>query len=45
MTMRPIRRLRKESMRLRITVEELCGRILDSDGAPAPRPESLAGSG
>ena len=39
------RRLRKESMRLRITVEDLSSRILDSDGAPAPTPERLAGSG
>ena len=39
------RRLRKESMRLRITVEDLCSRILDIDGAPAPTPERLAGSG
>ena len=39
------RRLRKESMRLRITVEDLCSRILDNDGAPAPTPERLAGSG
>ena len=38
------RRLRKESMRLRITVEDLCSRILDIDGA-APTPERLAGSG
>ena len=39
------RRLRRESMRQRLTVEDLCSRILDNDGAPAPTPERLAGSG
>ena len=32
-------------MRLRITVEDLSSRILDMDGATAPAPERLAGSG
>ena len=35
------RRLRKESMRQRLTVEDLCSRILDSDGAPAPTSRTL----
>jgi len=39
------RRLRKESMRLRITVEDLSSRILDTSGATAQAPERLAGSG
>jgi AmiR/NasT family two-component response regulator len=39
------RRLRKESMRLRITVEDLSSRILDTSGATALAPERLAGSG
>jgi len=39
------RRLRKESMRLRVTVEDLSSRILGMDGATAPAPERLAGSG
>jgi AmiR/NasT family two-component response regulator len=39
------RRLRKESMRLRVTVEELSSRLLDTDGGSAPTPERLAGSG
>ena len=38
------RRLRKESMRLRITVEDLSSRILDVDGGSTPTPERLAGS-
>jgi AmiR/NasT family two-component response regulator len=39
------RRLRKESMRLRITVEDLSSRILGTNGATAPAPERLAGGG
>ncbi|MFL5332606.1 MAG: ANTAR domain-containing response regulator [Geminicoccaceae bacterium] len=39
------RRMRKESMRLRITVEDLSSRILGTNGATAPAPERLAGSG
>jgi two-component system, response regulator / RNA-binding antiterminator len=38
------RRLRKESMRLRITVEDLSSQILGTNGATAPPPERLAGS-
>ena len=39
------RRLRKESMRLRMTVEDLSSRILDTGGGSAPTPERLAGGG
>ena len=39
------RRLRKESMRLRITVEELSGRIVDQEQPAEPQPDRRAGHG
>jgi two-component system, response regulator / RNA-binding antiterminator len=39
------RRLRKESMRLRVTVEDLSRRIVDQEGRPVPEPDRRAGIG
>ena len=39
------RRLRKESMRLRITVEDLSGRILDQGRPSEPQPDRRTGHG
>jgi AmiR/NasT family two-component response regulator len=39
------RQLRKESMRLRITVEDLSSRLLDQAGPFAPLPDRKAGHG
>lgn len=39
------RRLRKESMRLRISVEDLSIRILDQERPPEPQPDLRAGHG
>ena len=39
------RRLRKESMRLRITVEELSSRLLDQERPSEPQPDRKAGHG
>ena len=39
------RRLRKESMRLRITVEDLSGRILDQGRPSEPQPDRKTGHG
>ncbi|MGD9510058.1 MAG: ANTAR domain-containing protein [Geminicoccaceae bacterium] len=39
------RSLRKESMRLRITVEELSSRVLDQERPCEPQPDRRAGHG